>query len=457
MKFSAKFREERSLLLRAKVPFNLGHIPLSSSVSVGSKEDLALQLATAFSFGPVVKLAFKPHDLNPVSIILKSGLGLWGSPNDAPLTVSAEISLSPKVHDRLLSVSIKPRLGDFTIRKEVKNVSLKSFEEEEMYGVSSNGKVHGQNEGVPRTFSFSNGDIKAATVSMKGNLADKEQVYRTSDDSSNAVDGSNVTQRVEWLENEHANHRSGQQGSNDESAAVNISTLDNHAADRGLCERAHENMRKGRHNSASFSFSSAQVALSGWRVVAHSSLPMGSESRLNIRWGMNAETDMFQNLHGNLPSITCANLPSLVLEKISFEQLKKPTMKLENTMGSSQLDLAPSSFMEEDRELSQVSALCHNMKRQLHFMHAENQVLRRAMEDLKSHFDSKGFPKITNGAGKEDKKADLPAQKGKKTIVKQGDVHSKGSSTGRNSESVSKELEKAIFNAQNSPINAKKE
>ena len=76
MKSSIKFREEKGPLLRAKVPFNIGPIPLSSGIAVGTKKDLSVHVGTFFSAGPSIKLAFKPNEQNPLSVILKTGLGL---------------------------------------------------------------------------------------------------------------------------------------------------------------------------------------------------------------------------------------------------------------------------------------------------------------------------------------------------------------------------------------------
>lgn len=494
MKSSVKFREERSPLLRAKVPFKLGPIPLSSGIALGNKEELALHFATDFSCGPIIKLAFKPHDPTPLSVILKSGLGLWGSPVDAPFTLTSEICLAPKVQDCLLSLRIKPRLGDFSIRKDVKNVNLPTtlHSQKELATTSVRLQLHenggenhpqkGENGFV--SSSLSNGDLKLAPQQTHERSFDKEQLERSSVDSNNMLVGSNFSLRVEGLENEHKDHKSRLEGIKEENGEADLSRLKDSMIVHVPHRRLHEQMKKSSGKAyASFSLAGVHDALRGCRIITDSSLPVGSQSRINVRWGVSASADFIQGLDGSLPILSLVKLPSLLLEKVSFEQVasttEKPSLKLaeREIRGSPEQGLFPASFVEENRELAQVSALCYTMKRQLHLMHAENQVLRRAMEDMKSHVDSKSSSSILNGVGDgmlkdgpsmprrpqknstlgapspswlefEGGHRDVEAQKGKEAVPKREDLHSKSFSTVTDSENLSKELEKAILSAQ---------
>ncbi|MCO5581248.1 hypothetical protein L7F22_035126 [Adiantum nelumboides] len=83
MKTSLKLREEKNPLLRAKLPFKVGALPLSSGIAVGNSQELAIHLGIVFSSGPAIKVAFKPNDATPPSVVLKAGLGPWGSPYGA--------------------------------------------------------------------------------------------------------------------------------------------------------------------------------------------------------------------------------------------------------------------------------------------------------------------------------------------------------------------------------------
>lgn len=511
MKSSIKFREEKSPLLRMKLPFNLGPIPLSSGIAVGTKQDLAVHLATGFPAGPIIKLAIKPHDPNPLSVILKAGLGFWGSPSDAPLTLTAEIFLTPNGCDRLLSLRLKPRAGDFSIRKVVKNVNFFPAQQKAAETTSVRLQLHENNEQnrviTPHKVendsvfnSLLSGDAKPSPKHISGNCLDKENVRSPSVDSSTVVAGSNISQKIEGLE----------KGRNDRKPKLEVLKEQDVEADgNSMIVHVPHEMLHGRKKldsrklAASFSFAGAQDAIRGCKVVTHSSLPLGSQARLNVRWGVKSAPDFFQGWDEGLPSLSFSKLPSLVIDKVSLEQIaspvEKPSMKASGptTTGSYEQGLLPVSFVEENRELAQVASMCYAMKRQLHLMHAENLVLRRAMEEMSSHVESKGSW-ISNGVGdsmltnsqpvsklphkssfldvppppqqgregshrdtvpgREANRRDAQAQKVQKVKPKKDEeFHSKSKFPADDNIDVSKELERAILNAQIGPAAGKKE
>lgn len=459
MKSSIKFREERSPLLRTKFPFKLGPIPLSSGIAVGTKQDLAVHLGTGFPAGPSIKLAFKPHDPNPLSVIVKAGLGRWGSPNDAPLTLTAEICLTANGRDRFLSLHLKPRAGDFSIRKDVKNVNFFPVQQKEAAITSVRLQLHESNEQNP---------VITPLKGLEKGRNDRKQALKEQD------------------------------------VEADISTNGNSMIVHVPYEMLHERKKLDSHKlAASFSLAGAQDALRGCKLVTHSSLPLGSQARLNVRWGVKSTPDFFQGWDGSLPSLSFSKLPSLVIDKVSLEQVAssavKPSIKASDlaTTVSFEQGLLPVSFVEENRELAQVASMCYAMKRQLHLMHAENQVLRRAMEEMRSHVESKGswilngigdsmltnsqsVPKFPHKSsfldaplppqqgrednhrdtlpGREGNRRDAQAQKVQKAKPKKDEEFQlKSKFPTDDNINVSKELERAILNAQIGPAVGKKE
>ena len=117
MKASLKFRDEQQPLVRAKIPLSILGLPFFSGITAGETKDLRLDLGTAFESGPSLRILYRPNDSrNPFSFILKTGAGSLGSPYSSPLTMSAEFGLSGRGTPSF-TVQIKPRLGDFFLRK----------------------------------------------------------------------------------------------------------------------------------------------------------------------------------------------------------------------------------------------------------------------------------------------------------------------------------------------------
>ncbi|CAA7406672.1 unnamed protein product [Spirodela intermedia] len=126
MKASAKIRQERRAtpLFRAKVPVAVLGFPFVAAASTGGDPgDLSFQLRTAFSGGPSLRFTFLPDPppaKTPFSITLSSGVGLWGSPEQSPLIVSAHLPLSSSAAAPAalsFSIQIRPSLGDFSLKR----------------------------------------------------------------------------------------------------------------------------------------------------------------------------------------------------------------------------------------------------------------------------------------------------------------------------------------------------
>ncbi|XP_057479164.1 uncharacterized protein LOC130766511 [Actinidia eriantha] len=142
MKFSLKVQDqpqnhqphnhnhrEPPLLLRTKLPITIFGLPFLSVAAATDPSDLSLSLRTNFLSGPSLKLTYTPATAaaataaSPLTITLRSGVGLFGSPNNSPLIISAHLSLSPQNPNPTptFSLQIKPRFGDFSLLKTTRS------------------------------------------------------------------------------------------------------------------------------------------------------------------------------------------------------------------------------------------------------------------------------------------------------------------------------------------------
>ncbi|EEF34715.1 hypothetical protein RCOM_1278080 [Ricinus communis] len=135
MKLSIRLQDENNCnsnpLLKAKLPISILNQPFTSTftAATNSFSDLSFSLSTNFLSGPSLKLTFAPPSTNtattitpssPFSLSLRSGLGLFGSPQNSPLVFSANFSLSnasPSVVIPTFSLHFKPQLGHFSLHK----------------------------------------------------------------------------------------------------------------------------------------------------------------------------------------------------------------------------------------------------------------------------------------------------------------------------------------------------
>ncbi|KAJ9190312.1 hypothetical protein P3X46_001528 [Hevea brasiliensis] len=117
MKASLKFREDQKPLFRAKVPLSILGLPFQSGIVAGESKELTLNLATFFESGPSIKVAYRPNDSwNPFSLIVKTGMGSFGSPVASSMLMSAEFNLLGRGNPSFM-LHFKPRFGDFSIKK----------------------------------------------------------------------------------------------------------------------------------------------------------------------------------------------------------------------------------------------------------------------------------------------------------------------------------------------------
>ncbi|KAF8398496.1 hypothetical protein HHK36_017425 [Tetracentron sinense] len=117
MKASLKFRDDQKPLFKAKVPLNILGFPFQSGIAAGDSKELCLNLSTFFESGPSLKIAYRPNDSwNPFSLVVKTGIGHFGSPISAPMTMSAEFNLVGRGNPSFF-LHFRPNIGDFSIKK----------------------------------------------------------------------------------------------------------------------------------------------------------------------------------------------------------------------------------------------------------------------------------------------------------------------------------------------------
>lgn len=143
MKLSVKLQDEHQqqhqvdrknhrlppILLGAKIPVTIFNLPFLShfSTTASHPSDLSLSLSTNFSSGPSLKLSYattssaaSPSANPPFTLTLKSGTGVFGSPKNSPLVISAHFSFNPSNPSHpnpTFSLFLKPQLGSFSLRK----------------------------------------------------------------------------------------------------------------------------------------------------------------------------------------------------------------------------------------------------------------------------------------------------------------------------------------------------
>ncbi|KAK6122242.1 hypothetical protein DH2020_044016 [Rehmannia glutinosa] len=132
MKISLKLLQDHQknhhqppVLLRAKIPVTILNLPFLShfSTTTTHPSDLSLSLSTNFPSFPSLKFSYATASAAatpPLSLTLKSGTGLFGSPNNSPLVISAHFSFDPSNPNHpnpTFSLFFKPQLGSFSLRK----------------------------------------------------------------------------------------------------------------------------------------------------------------------------------------------------------------------------------------------------------------------------------------------------------------------------------------------------
>lgn len=459
MKASVTFREEKSPLIRMKFPVTLAGFPLASGIVLGDNQDLALHLGTPPEACPSVKIAYQPNlASSPLSLILKAGIGPWGPPRTAALSISAELRFSKAASGPFFTVHVKPRLGDFSLRKLVKlasfgaladtpNVIKESFSHSQSSSQSrrKSNSIHRLaseapcaapivvDKSCPGIFDETEAANKVMPPSSHGYFGDapaltplqldKGSLYtpmpyrgqpftRMHDGISEEADSvdnwGNDYVKIEDFDNSNRRfHEDDMNFSSKRSHDDRISNFNNFndhdsPPESPLSASAHSGSCLNEQNTASVIKTAdflpvpwcvgVDESLRGWSLHAHTSLPLGSQTALRFRWGVNAHRDFLQGWDSQLSSF---KLPFLHLQKIS---LMTTGFALETCkQGVGQLPTLPQ--YEEIHELSPVAALCGSMKRQLQLLYAENQVLKKAMEEMKAQFEQRSSGKSRRLSG----------------------------------------------------------
>ncbi|MCO5598006.1 hypothetical protein L7F22_052095 [Adiantum nelumboides] len=473
MKASVTFREEKSPLIRMKFPVTLAGFPLASGVVLGDNQDLALHLGTPPEAFPAVKVAYQPNlPASPLSLILKAGIGPWGPPRTAAVSLSAELRFSRAASGPFFTLHVKPRIGDFSLRKMVKLASFGALSDTPK--VIEGGSNHSQICSKSRRQSY-NGrhssaeapctlptsdekshpgifdDAEAADKVMSGNslglFGDAPAVTPLQLDKSSLFtpmpyrgqpfnrmhDG--VSEEAESVDNwgndyvkienfDKSDRRFQEDGLNfttrsHDDKTSNLDDYKDHESHLGspLSASAGSGSCVNEQETASMTKPvdffpvpwclGVDESIRGWSLHSFTSLPLGSQTALKFRWGVKAHRDFWQGWGSQLSSF---KPPNLYLQKISLLTAGFTLESCKQGSFSCGGPLPTLPQYEDIHELSPVAALCGSMKRQLQLLYAENQVLKKAMEEMKSQFEQRNSGNPRRLAGNlEDVLAEEPA------------------------------------------------
>ena len=124
---------------------------------------------------------------------------------------------------------------------------------------------------------------------------------------------------------------------------------------------------------------------SGIEVAARTTLPVRGRAVVNFRWGVRvpAEVKSIGEIENPNPNPTAGisfqKIPFLVMNKIGIEHVDGGDSKKKT---SPDVNFPPAS--------GDVAEACFTVKRQLEILHAENGLLKKAVEDLRREFNSVG-------------------------------------------------------------------
>ncbi|KAI5068234.1 hypothetical protein GOP47_0016579, partial [Adiantum capillus-veneris] len=459
---SVTFREEKSPLIRMKFPVTLAGFPMASGIVLGDNQDLALHLGTPPDACPSVKISYQPNlPSSPLSLFLKAGIGPWGPPCTAALSLSAELRFSRAASGPFFTLHVKPQIGDFSLRKMVKLASFGALSDSPK--VIKEGSSHSQICSKSRRQSHSS--RRSSSEAPRPVLASEEishpAIFDDAEAGDKVVSGNShgLLGDVPALTPLQLDKRSlftpmpyrGQpfnrvhDGISEEAESVDNwgndyvkvddfekSNRRFHDNDLNFSTRSHDDKTSNfedfkdrqSHPGSPLSASAGggscineqdtasmpktvdffpvpwrlgvDESIRGWSLHAHTSLPLGSQTALKFRWGVNAHRDFLQGWDSQLSSV---KLPYLYLQKVSLltTGFTLESCKQGGFPNGGPLPTRPQ--YEEIHELSPVAALCGSMKRQLQLLYAENQVLKKAMEDMKAQFEQRGNGKPRNLGG----------------------------------------------------------
>lgn len=120
---------------------------------------------------------------------------------------------------------------------------------------------------------------------------------------------------------------------------------------------------------------------SGIEVAARTSLPVRGRAVVNFRWGVRVPAEVKSVGENPNPTagISFQKIPFLVMNKIGIEHVDGGDSKKKTT--SPDVNFPASGDVAE---------ACFTVKRQLEILHAENGLLKKAVEDLRREFKSVG-------------------------------------------------------------------
>ena len=124
---------------------------------------------------------------------------------------------------------------------------------------------------------------------------------------------------------------------------------------------------------------------SGIEVAARTTLPVRGRAVVNFRWGVRVPAEVKsvgENPNPNpnpTAGISFQKIPFLVMNKVGIEHVDGGDSKKKT---SPDVNFPPAS--------GDVAEACFTVKRQLEILHAENGLLKKAVEDLRREFNSVG-------------------------------------------------------------------
>ncbi|GMJ12480.1 hypothetical protein like AT3G57990 [Hibiscus trionum] len=347
MKLSFKLQEEKSPVLKARIPISIFSQPFVSSLTTTtpttidggssnkSSQNTSFSLCTDFPSGPCLKLSYapstSPSTTIPFSLSLKSGLGLFGSPKDSPLVFSAQFSLSslnPGTIIPAFSLHFKPQFGNFSFYKATS--SKPSLE-------SDSGSHH-----------YISGQSASPSNSGFG-----------------ALDSTSVWQDVKL---EPLN------GADD---GLDIPKI-------GCGSGLYSNDRFGMERSLVRKDDKKDGIFGGIAVRARTMFPVTKRAVVKLRWIV------------NLPSGVESKMPYLTINKIGIEKLDEVKEEKNKSVGSN-----------ED-ELELLKGMYSWMRRDLEVLENENWEMKQCIEDMRHEVSARKASSENEGLGR---RASTPSEK----------------------------------------------
>ncbi|CAM6092133.1 unnamed protein product [Calypogeia fissa] len=509
MKISLKVREERRPIIRAKLPLNVLGLPVFTGVTSGDQEELALHLGTDVQAGPSFRVSYKPNNvISPFSVLVKTGFGLWGSPNGAALAMSAEFDLNSSGSPSF-SVRMKPKFGDFGFRKDTGRfkTSYESVASRISRGTSSGGDkmISMDNSGEEQSQSQLQSKSLDADLTLQegheqhiheqqGHEPDCLAVSTNDKAHGNGDAGSFEMEKAESLTNGILEKSDNFERSSTSTTPEKVKRISDPSPsdDEGPHHYSEQVMVESNRNAVTLPMSTREVesgsvgaglhsrfeaAAKGWRFNAHSSLPLGSLAVSKVRWQVKFGSTFFNDVRHGM-RITDIKLPSLAFDKVSFEAVNPNRNRRSST---DVVDLAGLGYgCDDGTQLGRIASMCASMRYQIQLLHLENKFLKnnidewrgdvprirgpgskgadlmkqeetalrsQMFDELNGKFNSSGSgnPKLSGGKSRDGRYGkDGDSQSGSRPSI------GKGTSSGEEftiSKDPSEELQKAILNA----------